>query len=187
MKKTHYNLKEILINEEGWTFYDTNIKLWRQLYKSIKGKKILDIGCGTGLMMGLNQLFDPQKEILGLEGGDSGEKVWKKRNLKVIKGNIYKLPFKNNYFDTVYSSHVLEHLKKPTLAIKESIRVSKKRVIHIVPEGNVQEKNFGTPHLKIYNRINFLNEFKNLKVKIINYRSIQDTHMNSLFIVIDKI
>ena len=97
MKKTHYNLKEILINEEGWTFYDTNIKLWRQLYKSIKGKKILDIGCGTGLMMGLNQLFDPQIEILGLEGGNSGEKVWKKRNLKVIKGNIYKLPFKNNY------------------------------------------------------------------------------------------
>ena len=70
--------------------------------------------------------------------------------------------------------------------IDESLRISKKRVIHVVPEGNVNEKNFGTPHLKIYNRVNFKKYFNKKNIKIINYESIQDTHMNSLFICLEK-
>ena len=112
--------------------------------------------------------------------------IWKTRKLEVKTGDIYNLPFKDNEFDTVLSSHVIEHLEEPEKMIKESLRISNKRVIHIVPEGNVNEKNFGTPHLKIYNRINFLNYFNQKNIKVINYESIQDTHMSSLFICIEK-
>ena len=150
------------------------------------GKNILDIGCGGGISVALLNIFNLDKKIIGFEGDNKLINIWKKRNINVEIGDIYKLPFKNNYFDTVYSSHVIEHLKFPEKMIKESIRVSNSRIIHLVPDGNVDEKNFGTSHLKVYNRINFLKIFKKFDLKIVEYKSIQDNHMSSLAIVLEK-
>ena len=186
MNQTSYALEDILENEKGWLFYDTNLKLFRKIINSIDGKNMIDIGCGGGLMIGLIKLFNPKIKVTGFEGSESIRPIWEKRNLEVKTGDIYKLPFKNDEFDTVLSSHVIEHLEQPERMIDESLRISNKRVIHVVPEGNVNEKNFGTPHLKIYNRVNFKKYFNKKNIKIINYESIQDTHMNSLFICIEK-
>jgi ubiquinone/menaquinone biosynthesis C-methylase UbiE len=186
VKETKYLFEDILENEKGWLFYDTNLKLFRKIFNSISGKDIIDIGCGGGLMIGLIKLFNPEIKVTGFEGSEEIRPIWKKRNLEVKTGDIYKLPFQDNEFDTVFSSHVIEHLEKPEEMIEESLRVSKKRIIHIVPEGNVNEKNFGTPHLKIYNRVNFIKHFNQKNIRIINYESIQDTHMNSLFICLEK-
>ena len=185
-KKTSYNINQVIENEKGWLFYDTNLKLRRILHNLLKGSKILDLGCGSALSISISKIFNPNLKIEGFEEQESVRPIWKKRGAKVTTGKINKLPFENNSFDTVYSSHVLEHLKDPNKAILESIRVSKKRVIHIVPEGNVNEKNFGTPHLKVYNRKNFLSLFKKYNLKIIKYESVQDTHMNSLIICLEK-
>ena len=186
MKKTNYLIEDILENERGWVFYDTNLKLFRKIINSVSGNNIIDIGCGGGLMIGLLKLFNPKLNVSGFEGSESIRDIWKTRKLEVKTGDIYDLPFKDNEFDTVLSSHVIEHLENPEKMIKESLRISNKRVIHIVPEGNVNEKNFGTPRLKIYNRINFLNYFNQKNIKVINYESIQDAHMSSLFICIEK-
>ncbi len=186
MKETKYLFEDILENEKGWLFYDTNLKLFRKIFNSLSGKNILDIGCGGGLMIGLIKLFNTEINVTGFEGSEEIRTIWKKRNLEVKTGDIYKLPFQDNEFDTVFSSHVIEHLERPEKMIEESLRVSKKRIIHIVPEGNVNEKNFGTPHLKIYNRVNFVKYFNQKNIRIINYESIQDTHMNSLFICLEK-
>ena len=186
MKQTNYLLEDILESEKGWLFYDTSLKLFRKIINSINGKNLIDIGCGGGLMIGLIKLFNPKMKVTGFEGSESIRPIWEKRNLDVLTGDIYNLPFKNNEFETVISSHVIEHLEQPEKMIEESLRISKKRVIHIVPEGNVNEKNFGTPHLKIYNRVNFKKLFNQKNIKIINYESIQDTHMNSLFICLEK-
>jgi hypothetical protein len=35
------------------------------------------------------------------------------------------------------------------------IRVAKQKVLIIVPAGNCDDKNMGTPHLRYYNRVNF--------------------------------
>ena len=186
IKKTSYNFSQIIENEKGWLFYDTNIKLWRKIHNLFLGKKILDVGCGSGISISISKVFDPDLNIEGFEEQENIRPIWEKRKIKVTTGKISKLPYKNRTFDTVYSSHVLEHLKNPVYAVSESIRVAKKRVIHVVPEGNVNSKNFGTPHLKIYNRINFLSLFSKFKLDISLYESFQDTHMNSLIICLDK-
>lgn len=186
MKKTSYDFNDVEENERGWLFYDTNLKLFRKIINSINGNNIADIGCGGGLMIGLIKLFNPKIKVTGFEESETIRSVWEKRNLEVQTGDIYNLPFKNDKFDTVISSHVIEHLKKPEKMIEESIRISSKRIIHIVPEGNVNEKNFGTPHLKTFNRVNFKKLFDQKNIKIINYESLQDTHMNSLFICLEK-
>lgn len=47
--------------------------------------------------------------------------------------DIHKLTYKNNQFDTVSCLQVLEHVKDPPQAIRELMRVAKKRIIISVP------------------------------------------------------
>lgn len=185
MQDTTYNIEQIIQNEKGWVFYNTALKTWRELYCNIIGESVLDIGCAGGISMGMIKLFNPKIDVIGFEGNDSSQKIWEKRNLVVKTGDIYSLPFKDKSFDTVYSSNVLEHLQDPQKAIDESIRIAKKRIIHIVPEGNVNDKNYGSDHLRYFNRVNFQELFLNKNIKTILYKSIEDSHMNSLICVCD--
>ena len=77
------------------------------------------------------------------------------KNLNVKIGSATNLPFEDGEFDTVISSHVIEHIDSDRKAIKEILRVSKRKAIIVVPEGDVDAKNFGSPHVHIYNRKNF--------------------------------
>ena len=43
--------------------------------------------------------------------------------------NIFPYPFKNNEFDEVYASMILEHLDNPILALKELSRIPKQNAI----------------------------------------------------------
>jgi ubiquinone/menaquinone biosynthesis C-methylase UbiE len=181
--KTEYNLEQIVNNEKGWLFYDAAFKGWKEMFTHIKGESVLDLGCASGISMGLIKLFSPKTKVVGLEGSKSGEEAWKARGLDVVDGDIYSLPFKDNEFDTVYSSHVLEHLVEPEKALLESIRVAKKRVIHIVPDGNVDDKNFGSPHLHNFNRMTFEELFEDKGLTKVAYKSITDSHINSLIAV----
>lgn len=47
----------------------------------------------------------------------------------VYECNIEKLPFKDNEFDFVYCSHVLEHVENPEMACSELMRVAKRGFI----------------------------------------------------------
>lgn len=48
-----------------------------------------------------------------------------------IVADCYKLPFKDNYFDYVICSHLLEHLEKPLEFIKELTRVAQRGYIEV--------------------------------------------------------
>ena len=61
-----------------------------------------------------------------MEGAQSGNDIWKIRDLNIKVGDIYKLPFKDKSYDTVYSSHVLEHCEDPDKVLLETVRVAKK-------------------------------------------------------------
>jgi SAM-dependent methyltransferase len=55
------------------------------------------------------------------------------KNAVNIDKNAEDLPYESNSFDTVILSDVIEHIKDWETAIKEAIRVSKKKVILTVP------------------------------------------------------
>lgn len=184
---THYIEKEIVENDEGWIFYEAAFKCWKAIYLNLIGPAVLDIGCASGTMMALTKIFKPDFNAIGFEGSaDAAEKIWAKRNLVVMTGDINALPFPDNSFDTVYTSHVLEHCINPAKVLDETIRISRKRIIHIVPDGDVSGKNFGSPHRHIFNRQNFLKPFETCPViEKVLYQSIPDFHMNSLIAVYD--
>lgn len=185
MTDTSYSLAEIIDSEQGWLFYTAAFKTWRVIHSLVTGNRLLDIGCGSGIGLGLHQLFDPQLSVVGMEGNDDGRPVWDARGLNVVTGNIYELPFEENEFDTVVSSHVLEHLETPERALLESMRVARRRVIHAVPSGNVDDKNHGSPHLHIFSRVSIIELAKRVEAKSFSLELAEDAHMSSLILAID--
>ena len=81
--------------------------------------KILDIGCGYGANEFANTICDVQDL----------SKFYKDKNF--IKLENKQLPFKDNEFDFVIASHVLEHVEDLKFFINELERVSKKGYIEL--------------------------------------------------------
>jgi ubiquinone/menaquinone biosynthesis C-methylase UbiE len=102
--------------------------------KDVVNKKVLDIGCGYGWFE-LNALKRGVKEIHGIEITDEDLKTVRENikdlRAKFKKGGALKLPFRDNYFDTVVSWEVIEHIPKNTedRMFKEVSRVLKKNGI----------------------------------------------------------
>ncbi len=85
-------------------------------------KKILDIGCSVGRIISLS----PSK-IEGVDIDKKALQIAKSRGCKVQYANISeKLPFKDESFDAIFLSQVIEHLENPLFAMQEIKRVLKK-------------------------------------------------------------
>lgn len=100
-----------------------------------KNDHLLDVGCACGhyyrsIKKKVNKNFfytgtDPYKIFL-----DKAKIAWKNDdNSNFVKGNIYKLPFKQNQFDLTICSNVFIHLNKIKKPLKELLRVTKKTII----------------------------------------------------------
>jgi ubiquinone/menaquinone biosynthesis C-methylase UbiE len=98
--------------------------------KQVKGK-VVDIGCGAGGFVKAIKHYRPDLAVYGVDISKSAINWAKKdsRGVKFVTGDLYKLPFKNNYFDAVIMCDVLEHLEKPNLALREVNRILKKNAI----------------------------------------------------------
>lgn len=108
-----------------------NKNLW---FKNYLQKKdfILDIGCGVGTDLLIAAGFvksatglDINKKSLSVAGELMKKSGAKNVNFYQHDANL-RLPFRNNSFDKVVCSDVLEHLKKRDFAILEIKRVLKK-------------------------------------------------------------
>lgn len=97
-----------------------------------KGKKILDIGCGSGrFTLAFAKLG--VKLSVGVDLGDEGLKIGKFiakknniKNIKFYKSDVLNLPFKDNSFDFVFCKGVLHHTGNTYLGLSELKRVLKK-------------------------------------------------------------
>ena len=74
-----------------------------------KGKLILDAGCGNGRFS--NQAAEYGAEVIGVDigTGAASENTIERDNIHIIQGDLFKLPFKKNVFDTAFSIGVLMH------------------------------------------------------------------------------
>lgn len=102
---------------------------------SLEPLKILDAGCGEGFT--LAKLFELKigKQLAGIDYSKvaigSAKELFPYLNAKT--GNIYNLSYKDNSFDVVICTEVLEHLENPALALKEIERVTSKYALLTVP------------------------------------------------------
>ena len=95
---------------------------------------VIDIGCGDKPFWRADVFLD--KLSLGDEHRFSSTGVIKDFGL-FFDSDVTKTPFKDKVFDFSYCSHLLEHVERPDLAIKEITRISKRGYIE-VPDGLIE-------------------------------------------------
>ena len=105
------------------------------LYSTVKVKKILDVGCGEGMVL---HYFNDSYKVDECYAIDFDEKELEdaRNNIpfcNISKGSIYEIPFENDFCDLIICSEVLEHLVEPNNAIKELHRVTSKYALLSVP------------------------------------------------------
>lgn len=131
LDRNMYNPKELntLYKERyGLTKDELNDQFLKDIPKDIK---ILEIGTNIG-----NQLLHLQSQgytnLYGIELQDRAIDYAKHRanNLHIIKGDALDVPFKDNYFDLVFTNGVLIHIAPENIkiAMNEMCRVSKKYI-----------------------------------------------------------
>lgn len=164
---TKNKLKKVMVNKLNEKIIDSILDV--KTKSNLESINILDVGCGEGFISRLVKDRIPDNEIVGVEYSIEALEIARKLNpdITFYQGDIYNLDFKDDAFDLVICTEVLEHLQKPEKAIKEIIRVASKGVIITVPNepwfclGNLlvlkNVKRLGNPkdHINHWTAFNF--------------------------------
>lgn len=100
-------------------------------YEFVKGCRILELGCGSGLQWQdrIGQLPDDSMLVLSDFSDGMVKVVWEKysneRNMVAQRIDIQSIPFPDNCFDVVIANHMLYHVPDLPKALSEVKRVLK--------------------------------------------------------------
>ncbi|MBL9108268.1 MAG: class I SAM-dependent methyltransferase [Myxococcales bacterium] len=89
-----------------------------------QGKDVLEVGCGTGLILERIRRF--AKSAKGIDLSPGMLALAKERGLDVCEGSATKLPFADESFDLTCSFKVLAHVPDIGKALAEMARVTRK-------------------------------------------------------------
>ena len=109
---------------------------YQQIIETLRGSSVLEIGCGTGdLLKKMKEMGC--SEVYGFDISEYAIQEAKKKGIDCFKAEAMEglKRFKDNSIDTVFSMHLLEHCEDDVAVIQESLRVCRKRAIHLIPLG----------------------------------------------------
>ncbi|MEN0001981.1 MAG: methyltransferase domain-containing protein [Pseudomonadota bacterium] len=115
---------------------------------AVRGKSVVDIGCGTGVLLErIRQEHDDLERIVGVDFViDDASKL---DGIEYHAARIEKLPFADNEFDTVICTHVLEHVLDFRGSLAELRRICADRLIIVVPREREYRYSFN-PHFNFF-------------------------------------
>lgn len=115
-------------------------KLLKILRKYSGSGKIIEAGCGTGIIS--SQLASEGYDVVGIDINDKILKLCKKlekeyfgnNKAKYVKKSIFKINYKRKSFDLCYSCGVLEHFDDNLIidSLKQQLNIAEK-VIVVIP------------------------------------------------------
>lgn len=143
--------------------YLTLANLLKQSHRNTA--KVLDLGCGTGRNISFvkDYVSKVNFEFFGIDYSAScieyAKKQYKKYGVRYVQHDGKVLPFKNNFFDYIVSSHVLEHVPQSDTKIyfSEISRILKRGGIAVI----------GTPNRKYCQDLFCINQTDNKKFRLI--------------------
>ncbi len=108
-----------------------------------KNAKVLDVGCGRGLL--LREFQRQGCDVTGTEFSDGACRFARETlNIPVKVGLLHELNFPDNSFDVVVMWHVLEHVSDPRPTVAEVSRILKPGGIFLVGVPD-----FGSPEARL--------------------------------------
>lgn len=109
---------------------DLNKDCLDKIKSNILGTTVLEVGCGRGfLSKALSNLYQTTATDIIIDQNLAADNP----NIRFITAKMESLPFRNNSYDTVISTHTLEHVLDIFSGISELRRVVRKRLIIVVP------------------------------------------------------
>lgn len=105
---TAYQIDKEYYKSYGITRTDLNDSFLGNMYRTIK---ILEVGSNIGTQLLVLQEMG-FKNLYGIEINSYAVELSKKKtkNINIIQGSVFDIPFKDNYFDIVFTSGVLIHI-----------------------------------------------------------------------------
>lgn len=163
--KNWYNQRHIKTKEKSWRPLQAYSPIL-SYFKTEPGKKLLDIGCGTGFL--LKAAADKGLDTYGVDISEEGVKIAQKSSpgSKIIVGKGEDLKFEDDFFDYVTCIGVLEHFMDIEKGIKEMRRVVKKNgtLCIVIPNINFLywkfKKNKGTEQMDISETLMSLEQWR---------------------------
>lgn len=175
----------------GFTKIQLNEKFIGNLPKDIK---ILEVGCNTGMQLsglqrnGFTNIYGIELQSYAVEKAKEYTK-----NINIIQGSGFDIPYKDNYFDIVCTNGVLIHISPDDLPkiMDEMYRCSKKYIwgFEYFAE-NITDVNYrgnaGYLWKADYAKL-FMERFKDLKlVKRELYKYIQQPELVDIMYLLEK-
>lgn len=126
--------------------FDGYLRFSQHLFMITKGKdaKVLDLGCGFGLLSILLRLWGA-REVIGYDLNTEKITLFKKlvqylgeevQNVKPLFGDSAKIDFPDQTFDVVIANEVLSHLRDCDSSLQEVFRVLKPGGRFLIRDGN---------------------------------------------------
>lgn len=114
-----------LVTEDSFSRFNINLD-------ELCGKRILDVGCGSGRFV---EFFSRRgREVVGVDLSFSVTEAFRycglRQNVHIVQADLYKLPFKEEIFDLVFSFGVLMHTPDTKKAFMQLPR-------HVKPGGKL--------------------------------------------------
>jgi len=136
---------------------------------------ILDLGCGDGVFARI--CLGKGKVEVGLEPDPQVVRLAEKSGAykEVVVAKAEKMPFKDDFFKTIISNSVLEHIEDLDLVFQEAYRVLKKegRFIFLVPDKTASDYFFYAWFLEKMRLKGLANAYINLKNKLYHYAHLE--------------
>lgn len=119
-----------------------------EIIKDVVGESVCDVGCGTGILLKLIKSARPDiSRFMGVDFAiDDADAL---DGIEYEASKIERLPFQDGEFDTVICTHVIEHVLDYRAAIAELRRITKTRLIIIVPREREYRYTFN-PHFNFF-------------------------------------
>lgn len=127
---------------------DNSLACVRQAARDLIGTSVCDVGCGTGAL--LRHFLEKRRDIDRLIGVDFVlDHASSIPGIQFVAARVESLPFADREFDTVVCTHVLEHILDYRAAISELRRITRRRLILIVPQEREYLYTFN-PHFNFF-------------------------------------
>jgi len=141
--------------------YRENEKIWQSLagmIECLRPSNVFEFGSGLGHL--LQECSKRQINIIGSETSRYAilNSLCKERIIRIGEIDQCSLPFKNDSFDLVFSSEVMEHVKEPytEAVIRELRRICSKRALLTINTFDREKPG----HINMHSRDWWLNRFE---------------------------
>lgn len=167
--KDWYNKRHRSFGENAWRPYKA-YPIFLDYLNVKSGKKLIDIGCGTGQLLKAANLRGLQ--TYGIDISDEAVEIAKKisKNSEIYVGRGEELKFQDRIFDYITCLGALEHFLDMKKGIKEMVRVGKDNALFCIMVPNINyflwkiRGKMGTEQQDINENLLSLKEWKDLFV-----------------------